>query len=73
MPFTISPLATLAILLAINLWTVFCFWQDKARARNGLRRIPESRLLDLALLGGTWPAACSGTRRASSRSPPCCC
>lgn len=47
------PLFVLAALLAINLWTVLRFWQDKARARTGDRRIPEAKLLGLALIGGT--------------------
>ncbi|WP_380872689.1 hypothetical protein ACFB49_36060 [Sphingomonas sp. DBB INV C78] len=47
--------AALAILI-VNLWTFFRFWQDKARARSGGRRIPEANLLGLALIGGT-PAA----------------
>lgn len=40
-------------LVAINLWTVFRFWQDKRRARGDVRRTPESTLLGLAVLGGT--------------------
>ena len=40
-------------LVLINLWTMLRFWQDKARARAGERRIPESSLLGLALMGGT--------------------
>jgi uncharacterized membrane protein YsdA (DUF1294 family) len=40
-------------LLAINLWTMVRFWQDKQRARNGDRRISESDLLGLALIGGS--------------------
>ncbi len=43
-------------LLLANLFTILLFWTDKRRARHGLRRIPELRLLMLALLGGT-PAA----------------
>lgn len=37
----------------VNLWTVLRFHQDKQRAIMGARRIPEARLLGLALLGGT--------------------
>ena len=40
-------------LLAINCWTVLRFWQDKQRAQSGHRRIPESDLLGLALIGGS--------------------
>lgn len=40
-------------LLIINGWTVLRFWQDKRRAQNGERRIPESDLLGLALIGGS--------------------
>ena len=40
-------------LLAINLWTMMRFWQDKRRAVAGKRRIPESSLLGLALVGGS--------------------
>ncbi|HEX7853028.1 MAG TPA: DUF1294 domain-containing protein [Sphingobium sp.] len=43
-------------ILAVNLWTFLCFWQDKARAVAGGRRVPERDLLALALLGGS-PAA----------------
>lgn len=54
MPSSAPPLLTvLAALLAVNLWTVLRFWQDKARARTGERRIPEANLLGLALIGGT--------------------
>ena len=43
----------LLALLAVNAWTVFCFWQDKQRAIAGQRRIPEGDLLGLALFGGS--------------------
>jgi len=39
--------------LLVNIWTMLRFWQDKARARAGLRRIPEVDLLGLALIGGS--------------------
>lgn len=42
-----------AWLVVINLWTAFCFWNDKRKARAGLRRTPEADLLGLAALGGT--------------------
>lgn len=40
-------------LVLVNLWTVLRFWQDKQRARAGERRIRESDLLGLALIGGS--------------------
>jgi uncharacterized membrane protein YsdA (DUF1294 family) len=46
-------------LLLVNAWTLFRFWQDKARAIDGARRIPEADLLGLALIGGS-PAAFLG-------------
>lgn len=42
--------------VAVNLLTYLSFRQDKRRAVAGGRRIPERRLLGLALIGGT-PAA----------------
>lgn len=46
------PIAFSALLL-VNLWTIFRFWQDKIRAIAGERRIAESDLLALALIGGS--------------------
>ena len=46
-------LPVVAGFVAINVWTVLRFWQDKQRARAGDRRIPEADLLGLALLGGS--------------------
>ncbi|MWV28838.1 DUF1294 domain-containing protein [Aurantiacibacter rhizosphaerae] len=43
----------LCALLMINIWTVYRFWDDKARAVNGRRRIPEADLLGLAVMGGS--------------------
>jgi uncharacterized membrane protein YsdA (DUF1294 family) len=40
-------------LAAVNAWTILRFWQDKQRAQSGDRRIPESDLLGLALIGGS--------------------
>ena len=37
----------------MNAWTVLRFWQDKLRAISGSRRIAESDLLGLALIGGS--------------------
>jgi uncharacterized membrane protein YsdA (DUF1294 family) len=48
------PLALLLpFLVAVNLWTMLRFRQDKARARAGTRRIAEADLLGLALIGGS--------------------
>ena len=41
------------LLLALNLFTMLRFWQDKKRAIAGERRIPEADLLTLALVGGS--------------------
>jgi len=49
MPIVIAAL----ILIAINLLTVLRFWQDKRYAIVRARRIPESSLLGLALIGGS--------------------
>jgi uncharacterized membrane protein YsdA (DUF1294 family) len=43
----------LAALLLVNAWTMLRFWQDKQRAMAGERRIRESDLLGLALIGGS--------------------
>jgi uncharacterized membrane protein YsdA (DUF1294 family) len=51
MPSTI--LLAVPALLVVNLWTILRFWQDKRRAIAGERRIPESDLLGLALMGGS--------------------
>lgn len=40
-------------LVALNLFTILRFHQDKQRAIAGERRIPEASLLGLALIGGT--------------------
>ena len=45
-------LAVLGLIL-VNAWTVLRFWQDKQRAIAGERRISESDLLGLALIGGS--------------------
>ncbi|RZF64428.1 DUF1294 domain-containing protein [Sphingomonas populi] len=45
--------AALCWIVLVNAWTVLRFWQDKARARAGGRRIPEASLLGLALIGGS--------------------
>jgi uncharacterized membrane protein YsdA (DUF1294 family) len=43
----------LPALLVVNAWTILRFWQDKQRAIAGERRIRESDLLGLALIGGS--------------------
>lgn len=40
-------------LLLLNVWTMIRFWQDKQRAVARERRISESDLLALALIGGS--------------------
>jgi uncharacterized membrane protein YsdA (DUF1294 family) len=40
-------------LVLVNLWTMLRFWQDKQRSMAGERRIAESDLLGLALIGGS--------------------
>ena len=50
--FASLPLALSALLL-VNAWTMLRFWQDKQRAMAGERRIRESDLLGLALIGGS--------------------
>jgi uncharacterized membrane protein YsdA (DUF1294 family) len=42
-----------AYLLTINGAAALMFWIDKAAARAGRRRIPERRLLQVALFGGS--------------------
>lgn len=63
--------AALAWILAINLWTMLRFWQDKRRAIAGARRIPEADLLWLAFFGGT-PGAFAARRlfRHKTRKQP---
>lgn len=46
-------LIALFVLLVMNFAAYSAFGTDKARATGGSRRIPESTLLLLALLGGT--------------------
>ncbi len=63
--------AALLWLVAINLWTLLRFWQDKRRAIVGGRRVPERHLLGLALLGGS-PGAFAARRlfRHKTRKQP---
>ena len=39
-------------LIGVNLLAIWSFWDDKQRARQGARRIPEADLLGLAMIGG---------------------
>ena len=48
----ILPIA-IAWLIGLNAWSILRFWQDKSRARNRERRIPEADLLTLAIMGGS--------------------
>lgn len=61
----------LAMLALVNLGAFAAFGIDKARARDRRRRIPEARLLQLALLGGS-PGAYAGRRvfRHKTRKQP---
>ena len=43
----------IAALVLVNAVTVLRFWDDKQRAVGGRRRIRESDLLGLALIGGS--------------------
>jgi uncharacterized membrane protein YsdA (DUF1294 family) len=68
-----NSLVPLAIggLAVVNLLAVGSFWDDKQRAIQGKRRIPESDLLSLALLGGS-PGALLGRKlfRHKTRKEP---
>ncbi|MGQ5702435.1 DUF1294 domain-containing protein [Sandaracinobacteroides sp. A072] len=57
--FASAPLLA-GLLLAVNGWTLLRFREDKLRALHGLPRLPERRLLRLALIGGS-PAALLAT------------
>ncbi|MCE7795911.1 DUF1294 domain-containing protein [Sphingobium sufflavum] len=46
-------LIVLPLFLALNAYTMLRFWQDKRRAVRGDRRIAESHLLALVLIGGS--------------------
>ena len=46
-------LPSIVALIALNVFTMLCFWQDKQRAIAGRRRIAEADLLGLALIGGS--------------------
>jgi uncharacterized membrane protein YsdA (DUF1294 family) len=43
----------ISALIVLNVWTIVCFWYDKRRAIAGERRVRESDLLSLALIGGS--------------------
>jgi uncharacterized membrane protein YsdA (DUF1294 family) len=46
------PIAVPALFI-VNAWTILAFWYDKRRAMAGERRVRESDLLSLALIGGS--------------------
>jgi uncharacterized membrane protein YsdA (DUF1294 family) len=46
-------LIALSYLVTVNCAAFVLFWHDKNCARQGLRRIPESTLLQLAFIGGS--------------------
>lgn len=46
-------LTAVFLILLINALTFCAFWWDKVAARKGQWRVPESRLLWLALIGGS--------------------
>ena len=65
MPAVILP--SLLALIALNLFTMLRFWQDKQRAIAGRRRIAEADLLGLALIGGS-PGALLARRMFSHKT-----
>lgn len=68
---TVPPFCIAAALATINLVTLVLFGLDKALARGRRRRVRESTLLWLALIGGT-PGAYAGRRlfRHKTRKEP---
>ena len=68
---TVPPFCIVAALAIINLATLAMFGVDKALARGGHRRVRETTLLWLALIGGT-PGAYAGRRlfRHKTRKEP---
>ncbi len=48
-----NSLTAVLLVLLINALTFCVFWWDKDAARKGQWRVPESRLLCLALIGGS--------------------
>ncbi|HLL30272.1 MAG TPA: DUF1294 domain-containing protein [Allosphingosinicella sp.] len=65
------PVPALALLLLVNLVTIFGFRGDKRRAAAGAWRVPEAGLLGLAAIGGT-PGALLASRlfRHKTRKQP---
>lgn len=61
--FTVTTVAICYLLLVIgtSLWAFMVYWLDKQLAQSGGRRIPEIKLLFIALLGG-WPGAFAAQR-----------
>jgi uncharacterized membrane protein YsdA (DUF1294 family) len=63
--------AGIALLLLVNMVTMFRFWEDKRRAVAGAWRVPEATLLGLAAVGGTPGAllACRLFRHKTRKQP----
>lgn len=61
--FTVTTVAICYLLLVIgtSLWAFLVYWLDKQLAQSGGRRIPEIKLLFIALMGG-WPGAFAAQR-----------
>jgi uncharacterized membrane protein YsdA (DUF1294 family) len=48
-----TPLSLLMIFVLVNVMTFCLYWWDKEAARAGQWRVPEARLLQAALVGGS--------------------
>lgn len=63
--------ATLLWLVAANCVGFVAMWSDKRRSEEGLWRIPESRLLGFALIGGSLGTLIAGQKfRHKTRKQP---
>jgi uncharacterized membrane protein YsdA (DUF1294 family) len=69
--FSLITLALTAYLAAVNAFTFAAFAYDKAQAKAGQRRVPERRLIELALIGGSLGALLAQqTLRHKTRKEP---
>jgi uncharacterized membrane protein YsdA (DUF1294 family) len=61
----------IAAVLLVNAATYLFYWVDKSQAEQGGFRIPESKLLLLALIGGSPAAifACHSLRHKTRKQP----